>query len=231
MAEPPAREHPGSEDAAVVVSLQVGLPARRGTEGAQEDPRKGAWTSGIFKDPVAGPVLLGRLHFAGDGQADLEVHGGPDKAVLAYSAGHYPGWRAELGLDMNPGAFGENLTIAGQDERRVCIGDVYEIGEARVEVSQPRLPCWKLARKWGLPDLPARVVKSVRGGWYFRVLREGRIASGDPVTRIARPFPQWTVARVFEAYIHGADPETAAALAGCDALAEGWRESFRDARK
>lgn len=215
---------------AVVASLQVGLPARRGTEGSR-DPRRAPWTSGIYKDPIEGPVILRRLNFDGDKQADLQVHGGPDKAVLAYGAEHYPGWREELGFDMKPGAFGENLTIAGLDEYTVCIGDTYEIGEALVEVSQPRLPCWKLARKWDLPDLPARVVKSVRGGWYFRVLREGRVARGDAVILRERPFPQWTIARVFDAYIHGADPEAAAALASCPALAEGWRESFRPEKK
>ena len=140
-------------DSPVLVSLQLGLPARRGTEGSR-DPRRAAWTSGIYKDPVDGPVALGLDHFAGDGQADLQSHGGPDKAVLAYSADHYPGWREELRLEMNPGAFGENLTIAHQDERSVCIGDSYAIGGARLQVSQPRLPCWKLARRWDLPDLP-----------------------------------------------------------------------------
>lgn len=208
-----------------VMSLQVGRPARRGGEGSR-NPREEAWTSAIFKDPVQGPVTLRFLNFEGDAQADLKVHGGPDKAVLAYSADHYAGWREELGLDMRPGAFGENLTIAGQDERTVCIGDIYTIGTARLEISQPRLPCWKLARKWDLPDLPARVVKSVRGGWYFRVLQEGRVESGEAVTRQARPFPEWTIARVFEAYIHGVDTETAAALARCTALPEGWREYF-----
>jgi len=222
---------PGTLDAVttspVLVSIHVGLPARRGVEGSR-DPRTAAWTSGIFKESVEGPVMLRRLNFDGDGQADLEVHGGPDKAVLAYGAGHYPGWREELRLDMKPGAFGENLTIRSLDERSVCIGDTYEIGEALVQVSQPRLPCWKLARKWELPDLPARVVKSVRGGWYFRVLREGRVTPGDRVTRIERPFPEFTVARVFDAYIHGTDRETAAALAACPPLADGWRESFRE---
>ena len=214
----------------VLVSLQVGLPERRGVEGSR-DPRTTAWTSGIFKEPVEGPVMLRRLNFDGDRQADLEVHGGPDKAVLAYGDGHYPGWREELRVDMKPGAFGENLTIRGLDEQSVCIGDTYEIGEARVQVSQPRLPCWKLARKWGLPDLPARVVKSVRGGWYFRVLREGHVTRGDRVTLIERPFARWTIARVFDAYIHGTDAETAAALADCPLLAEGWRESFRELTK
>jgi len=211
-----------------VVSIQVGRPARRGVEGSR-DPREEPWTSAIYKDPIEGPVMLRSLNFEGDAQADLKVHGGPDKAVLAYSMEHYAEWRSELGLDMKPGAFGENLTIAGEDERTVCIGDVYTIGEARLEISQPRLPCWKLARKWDLPDLPARVVKSVRGGWYLRVLREGRVGRGDSVKREEHPFPQWTIARVFEAFIHGTDPETAAALASCPALAEGWRDHFSHA--
>jgi MOSC domain-containing protein YiiM len=217
-------------NAPVLVSLQVGMPARRGDEDSR-DPRRGAWTSGIFKEPVEGPVALGLYHFAGDGQADLQSHGGRDKAVLAYSADHYPAWREELGLDMTAGGFGENLTIANQSERTVCIGDTYEIGEARLQVSQPRLPCWKLARRWELPDLPSRVVKTVRGGWYLRVLREGHVERGNAVTLRARPYPQWTIAVVHDAYIHGADPETAAALAACPLLAEGWRESFRPEKR
>src|SRR5438270_6086816 len=117
-----------------VISLQVGMPARR-------DEDDDVWFTGIFKSRVEGPVALSRRNLAGDAQADLRVHGGPYKAVMAYSAEHYPLWRNELELSEEKfpfGAFGENLTITGMDEETVCIGDVHQIGSARLQVSQPR---------------------------------------------------------------------------------------------
>lgn len=120
--------------------------------------------------------------------------GGPEKAVLAYAADHYPLWRSELEpLELPYGTFGENFTIAGLTEETVCIGDIYIIGGAIVQISQPRQPCWKLARRWQVKDLVIRVPANGRTGWYFRVLKEGYIEQGVPVILLDRPYPQWPI--------------------------------------
>jgi MOSC domain-containing protein YiiM len=208
----------------VLVSIQVGLPQTRGTDGA-DDPMDQPWTSGFVKEPVHGSVRVGRTNLDGDGQADLRVHGGVDKAILAYSAEHYPLWRDELVTSNLPyGAFGENFTVAGLDERTVCIGDVWQIGDVRVEVSQPRQPCWKLARRWRRPDLPERVIENGRSGWYFRVLTEGQVTAGQALTLLERPFARWTVADATDVRLHrAADRLATAELADLAALAESWR--------
>lgn len=208
----------------VVLSVNVGQPRRMGVEGAP-DPLDRPWTSGIFKEPVAGPVWLARTNLAGDGQGDRKNHGGSDKAVNAYSADHYPNWRAELARPDFPfGAFGENFTIAGLTEESVCIGDSYALGEARVQVSQPRQPCWKLSRRWRMQDLSARVEATGHTGWYFRVLAEGTVEQDLPLTLIDRPFPQWTIARANRIMLgRKADPAAAADLAACPALARSWQ--------
>ena len=145
-----------------LVSIQVGLPRTHEPTDAAERP----WTTGFYKDPVSGPVFVKRTNIEGDGQADLRVHGGIDKAVLAYAAEHYAAWREELDQPHLPfGAFGENLTIADLTERDVCIGDIWQVGDVLLEVSQPRQPCWKLARRWHIKTLPKLVVQSGRSGW------------------------------------------------------------------
>lgn len=207
-----------------LLSIQVGLPRDYGSPAAA-DPHDRPWTTGFFKQPVTGPVQVARTQLAGDGQADLSVHGGVDKAVLAYSADHYTQWRLELGLpDLPHGAFGENLTITGLDESTVCIGDVWQFGPVRLEVSQPRQPCWKLARRWRLTDLPRRVVDTGRTGWYFRVLTEGAVIAGLTPELVERPHGEWTIARANDVHYHGrADRASTAALAACAALSESWR--------
>jgi MOSC domain-containing protein YiiM len=147
----------------------------------------GNWTTAFLKEPVLGPVWVESRGVQGDQHADPRFHGGLEKAVLAYSAEHYPAWRAELGLpDMPFGAFAENLTIAGLDETSVRLGDVFDIGEARLQVTQPRGPCVKIARHWERRDLTARVVRTGRTGWYLRVLIEGHVEPGDPVRLFER---------------------------------------------
>ena len=207
-----------------LLSIQVGLPRHLGIAGAP-DPMDRPWTTSFFKEPVEGPVWLGRTNLAGDGQADRKNHGGPDKAVLAYSADHYPLWRAELNRpDLPHGAFAENFTIAGLTEENVCIGDVYAIGGAQVQVSQPRQPCWKIARRWRIKDLTAQVRETGRTGWYLRVLVEGYVEAGQPVELLERTFPQWTVARASQVMNHRhEDPAAAAELAACPSLAAVWR--------
>lgn len=208
-------------------SLQVGLPVRH-PPGDTPDPADRPWESGIVKASVAAPLWLGPTNLVGDGQADLKHHGGPDKAVCAYPAAHYPAWRAELRLpDLPFGAFGENFTVADLTEPDVCIGDAFAVGEARVQISQPRQPCWKLSRRWRVKDLALRVQTTGRTGWYFRVLDEGYVAPGQPLLLLDRPFPEWTIARA-NAVMHDrqGDREAAAALTACPLLSANWRATL-----
>ncbi|HEX9935628.1 MAG TPA: MOSC domain-containing protein [Longimicrobium sp.] len=202
-----------------LVSIQVALPREHGRADAERAMDR-AWTTAFFKEPVSGPVFLGRTNLDGDRQADPQHHGGPDKAAMAYAAAHYPLWNAELGRELPHGGFGENFTVEGQDESSVCIGDVYAIGEARVQISQPRVPCWKIARRWGIRELSARVQRTRRTGWYLRVLLEGHVAAGDEVVLLDRPHPGWTVLRASDVlYARPHDVEQVRALAGVAALA------------
>jgi MOSC domain-containing protein YiiM len=212
---------------AILSSIQVSMPASYGSDDAV-DPHDRAWTTGFFKMPVEGLVTVSATNLDGDGQADLENHGGVDKAVLAYSADHYDKWRRELGMKMPHGAFGENLTIAGLDEATVHIGDVFGIGEAEFEVSQPRQPCWKLARRWRMHELPGLVVQNGRSGWYLRVLKPGRIASQMPVTLLRHPNPQWSVARASEILYRGKnDPALTLRLAEVPRLSDALVQELR----
>lgn len=208
-----------------LASLQLGQPravAPSGT-GAWWDKE---WTSGIFKQPVADAVWLGHLGLEGDGVADLRVHGGVDKTVCAYPAEHYPLWREELGLPELPfGAFGENFTTAGLLEDDVCVGDILEIGEAVVQVTQPREPCWKPAHRWRVKDLAPRILRTGRTGFYFRTLRHGRVQAGQPFRQIARPHPEWSVATGNRIMHHDKDDLAGArALSECAALAGNWKD-------
>lgn len=209
----------------VIASVQVGLPRTHGTADAA-DPFDRLWTSAIFKLPVHGPVKLGRLGLDGDGQADLENHGGEDKAVLLYSANHYPEWRQSPGLEEAVfGAFGENLSVDGASEDTVCIGDVWRVGDGvQLQISQPRQPCWKLARKWRIKDLAAQVQANGRSGWYCRVLVPGVVEAGQPLTLMERLHPAWTVAAANQVMHHRKqDAEAARELASLPELAASWR--------
>jgi MOSC domain-containing protein YiiM len=184
-----------------LVSVQVGQPRFHGPDVGLPEPLDHRWHSAFLKDPVAGPVLLRTTNLEGDRQADPRVHGGPEMAVLAYSADHYPAWREELGIaEMGPGGFAENFTISGQDELSVCIGDVYRVGMATVQVSQPRGPCYKISYRWKRPDLLARCEANGHHGWYLRVLEEGVVEAGRPVELLERPNPEWSVRRAADVY-------------------------------
>jgi MOSC domain-containing protein YiiM len=203
------------------------MPAVHGEPGAT-DPLDQPWRTGFFKTPIDGPVWLGRTNLVGDGQANLRVHGGPDKAVLGYAARHYPDWRAELNMPELPyGAFAENFTISLLDESNVCLGDVYVIGGARVEVSQPRQPCNNITHRWRLPGLKERVEATGRHGWYMRVLAEGEVVTGEPVVLVERPTPDWTIARAFQAMRgRGTDRAEAARLRDVPSLSAAWRKTL-----
>jgi MOSC domain-containing protein YiiM len=208
-----------------LVSVQVGT-SRSVPPTGDGQPWDRTWETAFWKEPVRGPVMVRFLNLEGDGQAATGIHGGRDQAALCYSADHYPAWRQELGLcEMSGGGFGENFTIAGQDERSVCIGDIYEIGEALIQVSKPRGPCFKIAWRWQREDLLSRVESSGRHGWYVRVLREGLVEAGQPVHLEDRPHPDWTVRAAADVIrFRRRRPELAAQLARLEALADEDRE-------
>jgi MOSC domain-containing protein YiiM len=215
--------------ATILYSIQVGTPTSYGSDDAPDVHDK-SWTTGFFKTPIEGPVFVGSTNLAGDSQADLKHHGGVDKAVLAYSADHYPKWRDELGIPNMPfGAFGENLTISGLSEAFVCIGDIFRIGQVTFEVSQPRQPCWKLARRWRMHDLVKLVVSNGRTGWYLRVLEEGWIEARMPVVLIDRPNPEWPIARANQILHHmRTNLPLTLGLAEVSGLADSWVEELRE---
>lgn len=187
------------------------------------------WTTATFKDPVFGKVALASDGLAGDGHADLENHGGVDKAVLVYSGEHREQWRQETFPEGLPaGAFGENFTVQGLTEADVCLGDIFEVGTARVQVSQPRQPCWKQARRYGIKDLVAQIVRTGRTGWYLRVLREGVVEAGDVMTLLERPHHEWTIERANHVmHVDKLNRERSLELAACPALAQVWVKSLR----
>lgn len=185
--------------------------------------------SAIGKHAVAGPLTVGTLGLEGDEQADLTVHGGPDKAIHHYPRDHYPAWNDWLDghtlLD-TPGGFGENISTHGLTEAQICIGDRLRLGTALVEVSQGRQPCWKLDHRFGTKGVSGEVVRSGRSGWYYRVLEPGQVMAGDSLTIIDRPWPQWTVARVFGLLIGGKaklERDALGDLVEVDELAEPWK--------
>lgn len=210
-----------------IASLRIGQPRTYGEAGAAH-PFDRPWTSAIAKEAVTRPLWLSTTGLEGDAVADPKAHGGPDKAVLVGAIEHLPFWREHLGRpDLGPGAFGENLIVEGALEADVCIGDHFAIGEAVVQVSQPRQPCWKQGRRWRRLDLAVQMQRTGRTGWYLRVLREGHVAPDGALRLVERPLPAWTVARANEV-MHGrpVDRSAAAALATVPLLAARWRESL-----
>jgi MOSC domain-containing protein YiiM len=163
-----------------VISLNVGL--------AREIEWRGELVStGIWKHPVPGRVQLRGVNFAGDDQADRTVHGGPDKAVYAYAREDYDYWRDTDGMPVEPGLFGENLTVEGLDLSSAIVGEQWAVGSAILEVAQPRLPCYKLGIRVGDPRFLKRFLAAGRPGAYLRVVREGDVGSGDDIRVVSRP--------------------------------------------
>lgn len=212
-----------------LISLQIGRPAEHLS--VLKDGQDAEWDSSIWKHPVAGRLLLGRTDLDGNAQADTKNHGGPDKAVCCYSAEHYPSWREALNLpdaEFGFGAFGENFTLTGLTEDAVCLGDTYTVGTAKVQISQPRMPCWKVGRRWERPGLPGEMTQTGRTGFYLRVLEEGEVGAGDTLALQERPLPEWTVARLNAAlYVDKNNAEQDQYLSRLPLLAEAWRRTFR----
>lgn len=206
-----------------LVSLNVGLP--------REIVYKGrSIITGIFKASVDGRVRARRLNLDGDRQADLTVHGGAEKAVYVYPAEHYAYWRDELSdMQLDHGMFGENFTSMGLLEDEVQIGDRYCIGSTTFQVTQPRMPCYKLAAKFGRDDILRRFLKSLRTGFYFSVIEEGEVGAGDAIEQVSRVAAGVTVSDVTRLYVgKGKDQALLRRAVQVEALPASWRDYFLD---
>ena len=204
-----------------IISVNVGLPRLVMRNGEPV-------STGIFKEPVAGRVMLRTLNLDGDRQADLSVHGGPDKAVYAYPSEHYDFWKRELpDMDLPWGMFGENFTNTGLFENEINIGDRFRIGSAEVMVTQPRMPCYKLGIRFGRTDIIKRFLVSERTGFYFSVLKEGEVGAGDEFELIGKNASGVRVVDVTRLY--SSDKRNADLLRRAianEALPENWRSYF-----
>ncbi|GFG48625.1 sulfurase [Mycolicibacterium agri] len=208
---------------ATLISVNVGMP------------KAVAWRdqsvfTGVYKSPVGGPVMVRHLNIDGDGQGDLNGHGGENRAVLVYQTESYDYWRSFLGRsDLEPGAFGENFTVSGLPDDSVCIGDRFRIGGAEFEVTQPRVTCFRVGMRLGIPDMPRLLVAHHRSGFYLRVITEGHVCAGDPIVQTGRGRHQLTVAAV-DALLYLPDPDPARLRQAVDvpALSPGWVQSFKE---
>lgn len=188
-------------------------------------PGEGEWRSAIAKHPVEGPVWLDRLGLAGDAQADEKHHGGAGQAINVYPSEHYSFWRLTPGLEsITGGGFGENLTTQGLLETNACIGDVFQIGQAEVWITQPRVPCYKLDRRWAMDDLRERATSLGLVGWYFAVRQPGYVQHSDEIVLLERPNPDWTIAKVWENYLDSNNLATMRSLTEAQGLSEKWRD-------
>lgn len=205
-----------------LISCNVGLPREVDWSG------RTVLTS-IWKSPVERRVRVDRLNLQGDRQSDLSVHGGPDKAVYVYPSEHYSYWAREFPqMTLVSGAFGENFTSEGLLEDQVKIGDRLRVGSAHFQVTQPRMPCYKLGLRFGRDDMVKRFLASGRTGFYLSVLEEGEVGTGDAIEFSARDDHNVTVADIAALYSHDSDNQTLLHRAvGVPALPEGWRDYFR----
>ena len=205
-----------------ILSVNVGLPREVTWQGKLV-------TTGIFKEPVKGPLMLRTLNPDGDGQADLTVHGGVSKAVYAYPSGHYAFWRAEFPeMNLSWGMFGENLTTEGLLEDAVYIGDRFRVGQTELIVTEPRMPCYKLGIKFGRADIIKRFLASRRSGFYFAVAREGMVSAGDALELIGREQQDISVADITRLYAFEKDDVKALRRAiEVEALPENWKGYFQ----
>jgi MOSC domain-containing protein YiiM len=205
-----------------LVSINVGLPREVHWRGKTV-------TTSIFKAPISGRVQVNRLNVAGDRQSDLSVHGGADKAVYVYPSEHYVFWREALpGVPLPWGAFGENLTTEGLLEEEIRIGDRLRIGTADFSVTQPRMPCFKLAIRFNRADMVKRFLLSGRTGFYLSVSQEGEIGADDPVSIIARDGHAIAVTDIVALYTaDSVNQDLLHRVSELPALPQGWRDYFR----
>ncbi|OCT16749.1 hypothetical protein A8709_08800 [Paenibacillus pectinilyticus] len=204
-----------------ITSINVGLPQTIQYQGKE-------LTTGIYKTPVSSSLFVSKVQIEGDGQADLNFHGGVDKAICAYPEEHYVYWEKLRGHELEAGTFGENLTIRGLQEHDICIGDTFAIDEVIVQVSQPRQPCHKLAKRMDWPEAALHVQETGYTGYYFRVLKEGYIAPDSEMRLIARDEKAVTVAFANQIKYHDRfNLEAVKRVAGIEALSDSWKQSFQ----
>jgi MOSC domain-containing protein YiiM len=205
-----------------IVSVNVGRPRLLSWEGQ-------TFSTAIFKEPVAGRVMLRRTNLDGDRQADLSVHGGPDKAVYGYPSEHYEYWSRRLpGIPLPWGAFGENFTTEGLLETEISVGDRFRVGSAIVMVKTPRLPCLKLAAKFRREEMIEDFVNSERSGFYFSVVEEGEVEAGEEFHFLGGETPTLTIAEANRLYLPASfDPKLLKRGTEVKSLPEGWRERYR----
>jgi len=185
--------------------------------------------SGIGKRPCLGKLYVQKDGIVGDEQGDKLHHGGVDKAIHHYAFDHYPAWRSDCpdaaGLFERPGTFGENFSSVGLTERNVCVGDIFQVGTAVLQVSQARQPCWKLNVRTSMADMAMKVQVSGRTGWYYRVIDPGWIRKGDEIRLLQRPNPEWPLQRVLQClYLKGVDHECLCEMADLLFLSNSWRK-------
>ena len=205
-----------------LISVNVGLPREVMWKGRRV-------RTGIFKEPIEGRVMVRRLNLDGDRQADLSVHGGPDKAVYGYPGEHYKYWRNELpGMKLPWGIFGENLTTEGLLEEDVNIGDRFRAGSAVLTVTQPRMPCYKLQVRFGRDDIVKRFLRSGRPGFYFSVLEEGEVTAGHEIELLSRDQNNVTITDITRLYFSEKDNlELLHRAVEVEALPRSWRDYFQ----
>ncbi|OPH56141.1 hypothetical protein BC351_28635 [Paenibacillus ferrarius] len=203
-----------------IVSVNVGLPQSIVYQGKE-------LVTGIYKTPVSSSLFVSKEQLEGDGQADLEVHGGPDKALCVYPVEHYAFWEQVLGQKLEAGTFGENLTVRGLVETEVCIGDTYAIGEVIVQITQPRQPCFKLAKRLDLGNAALQMQETGYTGYYFRVLQEGSLSKDSKLKLIAKDEAGITVAYANQVKYHDkTNAEAILRIAQTQALSASWKKSF-----
>jgi MOSC domain-containing protein YiiM len=205
-----------------LISLNVGLPRLLTWQGD-------TFETGILKDPVEGRVMLHATNLDGDRQADLTVHGGPNKAVYAYPSEHYETWNAELPTPVHTwGAFGENFTTAGLLETNVSVGNRYRLGSTVIKVTTPRLPCFKLAAKFQSERIIGQFLRSGRSGFYFSVIEEGEVGAGDEFELLEQEDPTLTIGEVNTIYsAKSPDRETLERSLHVKTLPQSWQYRFR----
>lgn len=203
-----------------IISINIGMPILIDFKGKQIQ-------TGINKQPIFAPVYLSTLNFEGDGQADLVHHGGKDKAVCVYPFDHYRYWEETLDRELDYGAFGENITLTGLCEADVAIGDIFQLGEAIVQVSQPRQPCFKLAARYDRKNLPIRIEETGFTGYYFRVLKEGWVSHTSTIKVVKRHPKRMTVQYANTIMHHDKNNvEAIKEILAVDELSTSWRTAF-----